>query len=66
MECACARVLRIFENFVVAYLELRRTLRYVQRPRDDQPVETTRLARSLRSLAIIDAAINRDQSHKGG
>ena len=47
VECACACVL--VENCIVAYLELRRTLRYVQRPRDIiyVPVETTRSARSL-------------------
>ena len=27
VECACACVQRVVENFVVAYLELRRTLR---------------------------------------
>ena len=36
VECACActvaRVLCVVQNFVVAYLELRRTLWYVQRP----------------------------------
>ena len=35
VECVCACVLRVVGNFVVAYLELRRTLRYVQRPRDE-------------------------------
>ena len=35
VECACACVLRVVENFVVAYLELRATLRYVQRLRDE-------------------------------
>ena len=55
VECACACVLRIVENFVVAYLELRTTLRYVQRPRDiyrNVPVETTRSARSLANIGI--------------
>ena len=28
----------VVENFVVAYLELRRTLRYVQRPRDESDI----------------------------
>ena len=35
----------MFENFFVAYLELRRTLRYVQRPRDESDNSS--------SLAII-------------
>ena len=32
VECACACVLRVVQTFVVAYFELRRTLRYVQHP----------------------------------
>ena len=42
---ARARVLRLVENFVVAYLELRATLRYEQRP-DTEPVD------NVSSLAI--------------
>ena len=38
VECACVCVLRVVQNCIVAYLELRITLRYVQCPdRHKQP-----------------------------
>ena len=49
-ECACVTLHD--RNFVAAYLEVHRTLRYVQCG-IEQPVQTTRSARSLHLLTII-------------
>ena len=48
VECACVCVLRVVQNFVVAYLELHYSAQI-----KNQPVETTRSARSLTHNYVI-------------